>query len=149
MYQSAAAIWLQLESAVAELRRHQLAVMMFRGFDIAMYHICSSPLLDFVEYGQLVATSRFAADKVSHCTAVAQLRGFWAFDLALFHIIYERYLGSDDYHNLCFSCDKRRCNWMVHGASSTAAKALQADVFESIERSRRLQAEAFDLANRS
>ena len=74
--------------------------MMFRGFDIAMYHICSTPLLDFVGYGRLVATSRFAADKVSHCTAVAQLRGFWAFDLALFHIIYDQHLGSDDYRNL-------------------------------------------------
>ena len=66
MYQSAAALRLKLQSAVAELRRHQLAAIMPRGFDIAMEHICRDPFLDFVDYGRLVATSRFGADKVSY-----------------------------------------------------------------------------------
>ena len=70
MYQSAAALWLKLQSAVAELRRHQLAAIMPGGFDIAMEHICRDPFLDFVDYGRLVATSRFGADTISFCKAM-------------------------------------------------------------------------------
>ena len=52
-------------TAVAELRRLQAAATMQCGFDLAMKRICRDPFLDFVDYGRLVATSRFGADTVS------------------------------------------------------------------------------------
>ena len=102
MYQSAAALWLKLQSAVAELRR--LAAIMPGGCDIAMEHICREPFLDFVDYGRLVPTSRFGAYTVSHGTAVAELRRLQAaatmqcgFDLAMKHICRDDFLDIVDY----------------------------------------------------
>ena len=106
MYQSAAALWLKLQSAVAELHRHQLAAIMPGGFDIAMEHICIEPSVDFVDYGRLEVTSRFGAYNVTHGGAVAELlrrhavfcqRGF---DLAVLHICRYYFLDWKDYDKL-------------------------------------------------
>ena len=67
------------------------------GFDIAMEHICSIPLLDFEDYGRLVATSRFGAYTVSHGTAVAELRRQWGLELALFRICSHYFLDFIDF----------------------------------------------------
>ena len=88
---SAAALWLKLQSAVAELRRHQLAAIMPGGFDIAMEHICIEPFVDLVDYGRLEATSRFGAYTVAHGTAVAELeekigRMRYGLEMGLVHI---------------------------------------------------------------
>ena len=123
MYQSAAALWLKLQSAVAELRRHQLAAIMPRGFDIAMEHICREaepePFLDLVDYGRLACTSRVGAYNVfdsfvyklladEHQFFASMERGF---EFAVFHICKDSFLNDndDDYHNLhASSCMLRK-----------------------------------------
>ena len=87
------------------------------GFDIAMEHICRDPFLDFVDYGRLVATSRFGAYTVSHGTAVAELRRLQAaatmrcgLEMALAHICNDPFLHFVDYGRLVatsrFGADK-------------------------------------------
>ena len=49
-------------TAVPELRKRQLAATMRCGLEMALVHICNDPFLHFVDYGRLVATSRFFAD---------------------------------------------------------------------------------------
>ena len=107
MYQSAAALWLKLQSAVAELRRHQLAAIMPGGFDIAMEHICRYPFLDFADYGFLASTSGFGSFTVSHGTAVAELRRLQAaaimrcgFETAMAHICRYPFFHVVDYCSL-------------------------------------------------
>ena len=77
------------------------------GFDTAMEHICREPFLDFVDYGRLVATSRFGADIVSHGTAVAELRRHQlaatmqcGLEMALVHICTDPFLDFVDYDKL-------------------------------------------------
>ena len=75
------------------------------GFDIAIQHICLTPLVYYEEYGRLSATHRFGADTVCRGTALAQLRGWWAFDVALCNMC-------SDYVVSFLDCDN------LHAASS-------------------------------
>ena len=65
-----------------------------------MEHICIDPFLDFVDYGRLVATSRFGAYTVSHGTAVAELRMRCGLEVALAHICNKLWLNLVDYGRL-------------------------------------------------
>ena len=77
------------------------------GFDIAIQHICLTPLVEYEEYGRLSATHRFGADTVCRGTALAQLRGWWAFDVAVYVISSGYFLKFDDYNKLYAS------SWLV------------------------------------